>query len=48
MSDSITSELLQKWVNAIKGGDPKQVTDLYHRMQFSWEHFPIRKELDMN
>ena len=30
MSDSIDSELLQKWVNAIKSGDPKQVTDLYH------------------
>ena len=30
MSD-ITSELLQKWVAAIKSGDPKQVTDLYHR-----------------
>ena len=24
------NELLQKWVNAIKNGDPKQVTDLYH------------------
>ena len=30
MSD-ITSELLQKWVAAIKSGDPKRVTDLYHR-----------------
>tara|TARA_B100000586_G_scaffold229883_1_gene178426 strand:- start:152 stop:517 length:366 start_codon:yes stop_codon:yes gene_type:complete len=30
MSDSITSELVQKWVNAIKGGDPKQVAELYH------------------
>ena len=30
MSDSITSELLQKWVAAIKSGDPKQVTNLYH------------------
>ena len=30
MSDSIDSELLQKWVNAIKSGDPKQVTDLYN------------------
>ena len=30
MSDSITSELLQKWVAAIKSGDPKQVTSLYH------------------
>ena len=30
MSDSITSELLQKWVTAIKSGDPKQVTSLYH------------------
>ena len=30
MSDSIDTELLQKWVNAIKNGDPKQVTDLYH------------------
>ncbi len=24
------NDLLQKWVNAIKSGDPKQVTDLYH------------------
>ena len=30
MSDSITSELLQKWINAIKTGDPKEVTNLYH------------------
>ena len=30
MSDSITSELLQKWTDAIKSGDPKQVTSLYH------------------
>ena len=30
MSDSITSELLQKWVATIKSGDPKQVTSLYH------------------
>ena len=30
MSDSITSKLLQKWVAAIKSGDPKQVTSLYH------------------
>ena len=30
MSDSITSELLQKWVAAIKSGDTKQVTSLYH------------------
>ena len=30
MSDSIASELLQKWVGAIKSGDPKQVTNLYH------------------
>jgi len=30
MSDSTTTELLQKWTNAIKNGDPKQVTSLYH------------------
>ena len=30
MSDSIISELLQKWVAAIKSDDPKQVTSLYH------------------
>ena len=30
MSDSMTSELLQKWVAAIKSGDPKQVLSLYH------------------
>ena len=30
MSDSITSELLQKWINAIKTGNPKEVTNLYY------------------
>ena len=30
MSDSITSGLLQKWINAIKTGDPKEVTNLYY------------------
>jgi len=30
MSDSTAAELLQKWTNAIKNGDPKQVTNLYH------------------
>ena len=30
MSDSTSSELLQKWTDAVKGGDPKQVTSLYH------------------
>ena len=30
MSDSIASELLQKWVSAVKNGDPNQVTSLYH------------------
>ena len=30
MSDSIASELLQKWVSAVKGGDPNQVTNLYY------------------
>jgi uncharacterized protein (TIGR02246 family) len=30
MSDSTASELLQKWTSAIKNGDPKQVTSLYH------------------
>ena len=29
MSDLIASQLLHKWVSAIKGGDPNQVTDLY-------------------
>ena len=29
MSDSTASELLQEWTNAVKSGDPKQVTDLY-------------------
>ena len=29
ISDSIASELLEKWTNAIKSGDPKQVIDLY-------------------
>jgi len=30
MSDSTTTELLQKWTSAKKNGDPKQVTSLYH------------------
>jgi len=30
MSDSTATELLQKWTSAIKNGDPKQVTSLYH------------------
>ena len=30
MSDSTASELLQKWTDAVKSGDPKQVTSLYH------------------
>tara|TARA_B100001750_G_C15044549_1_gene368332 strand:+ start:90 stop:452 length:363 start_codon:yes stop_codon:yes gene_type:complete len=29
MSDSIASELLQKWISTIKNGDPKQVVSLY-------------------
>ena len=31
MSDSTAAELLQKWTSAIKNGDPKQVTKLYHK-----------------
>ncbi|MDC0194078.1 nuclear transport factor 2 family protein [Candidatus Nitrosopelagicus sp.] len=31
MSDSITSELLQKWVDTIKNGDANQVTLLYDK-----------------
>ena len=27
----VVGELLQEWVNAIKQGDPKQVTNLYHK-----------------
>jgi len=30
MSDSIASELFQKWVNTIKDGDADQVVNLYH------------------
>ena len=30
MSDSIASELLQKWANTVKNGEPKQVVNLYH------------------
>jgi uncharacterized protein (TIGR02246 family) len=30
MSNSIATELLQKWVSTVKDGDPKQVTNLYH------------------
>ena len=29
MTDSTASELLQEWTNAVKSGDPKQVTSLY-------------------
>ena len=28
---NIASELLQRWTDAVKGGDAKQVTELYHR-----------------
>ena len=30
MSDSIASELLQKWTSAVKDGDANQVVSLYH------------------
>ena len=30
MSDSIASELLQKWTSTVKDGDPNQVVNLYH------------------
>jgi uncharacterized protein (TIGR02246 family) len=30
MSDSIASELLQKWTNTVKDGDANQVVNLYH------------------
>ena len=30
MSNSIASELLQKWVGLIKSGDANEVTNLYH------------------
>ena len=30
MSDSTATELLQKWTSTIKGGDAKEVTNLYH------------------
>ena len=30
MSDSIASELLQKWTSTVKGGDANQVANLYH------------------
>jgi len=29
MSNSVASELLQKWISTVEGGDPKQVTNLY-------------------
>ena len=29
MSNSVTSELLQRWINAVESGDPKQVVNLY-------------------
>ena len=29
MSNTITSELLQRWINAVESGDPKQVVNLY-------------------
>ena len=30
MSDSTSSQLLRKWISAIKHGDPQEVTNLYH------------------
>ena len=29
MSNTITSELLQRWISVVESGDPKQVTNLY-------------------
>ena len=29
MSNSVASELLQKWIGVVESGDPKQVTNLY-------------------
>ena len=29
MSNTITSELLQRWISAVESGDPKQVVNLY-------------------
>jgi uncharacterized protein (TIGR02246 family) len=29
MSNSVTSELLQRWISAVESGDPKQVVNLY-------------------
>ena len=44
MSDS-TSELLQEWVNAIKHGDPKQVTNLYHENGILLGTFSAKKRV---
>jgi len=44
MPDS-TSELLQEWVNAIKHGDPKQVTDLYHENGILLGTFSAKKRV---
>jgi len=48
MSDSIASELLQKWISIVKGGDPKQVVNLYRDDGILLGTFPTRKGLDMN
>ena len=29
MSNSVTTELLKKWTDAVENGDPNQVTNLY-------------------
>ena len=48
MSNSVTSELLQRWISAVESGDPKQVVNLYLDDGILLGTFSTRKELDMS
>ena len=48
MSDSIASELLQKWVSVIKQGDPNQVTLLYDKRAILLGTFSAKERVGHN
>jgi|TARA_B110000014_G_scaffold254290_1_gene234722 uncharacterized protein (TIGR02246 family) len=48
MSNSIASELLQKWADTIKQGDPKQVTLLYDKKALLLGTFSAKERVGHN
>ena len=48
MSNSIASELLQKWVSVIKQGDPNQVTLLYDKRALLLGTFSAKERVGHN